>query len=98
AGDGPHARVSSRAAIGTHGRPPMRALGATGLQISRIGCGGWQFGGGELPGPRPAADDARRRATLAAALDTGINWIDTAAVYGLGHSETLVAQTLARRG
>ena len=73
---------------------PARALGNTGLRISRIGCGGWQLGGGELPGPRAAEDDARRVATVTAALDAGINWIDTAAVYGLGHSERIVARVL----
>ena len=33
--------------------PPFRELGTTGMHVSRVGCGGWQFGGGELPGPRP---------------------------------------------
>jgi aryl-alcohol dehydrogenase-like predicted oxidoreductase len=71
-----------------------RALGGTGLEVTRIGCGGWQLGGGEIPGPRDPADDAVRVQTVHAALEAGINWVDTAAVYGLGHSEMIVARAL----
>lgn len=77
---------------------PTRLLGGTGLEITRIGCGGWQLGGGEMLGRRPARDDARRFGVVNAALDAGVNWIDTAGVYGLGHSESIVGQVLRDRG
>jgi aryl-alcohol dehydrogenase-like predicted oxidoreductase len=73
---------------------PRRSLGRTGLEITRIGCGGWQLGGGEQPQERRADDDEFRRATIHRALEAGINWIDTAPVYGFGHSELRVARTL----
>jgi aryl-alcohol dehydrogenase-like predicted oxidoreductase len=55
-----------------------------------MGGGGWKFGWGPQ-------DDAESVAAIHAALDHGVNWIDTAAVYGLGHSEEVVARALAGR-
>ena len=55
-----------------------------------MGGGGWAFGWGPQ-------DDAQSIAAIHAALDHGINWIDTAAIYGLGHSEEVVARALAGR-
>ena len=71
-----------------------RQLGHTDLQITPIGFGAWAIGGnGWLFGWGPQ-DDADSIAAIHEALDAGINWIDTAAVYGLGRSEEVVAQAL----
>lgn len=56
-----------------------------------MGGGGWAFGWGPQ-------DDEQSIAAIHAALDRGVNWIDTAAVYGLGHSEEVVARALEARG
>lgn len=70
---------------------PKRKLGKTGLEITRVGIGAWAMGG-NMWGPQ---DDAESSAAIRHALDLGINWIDTAAVYGNGHSETVIGKTLA---
>lgn len=71
-----------------------RQLGHTDLQITPIGFGAWAIGGnGWLFGWGPQDDDDSI-AAIHEALDAGINWIDTAAVYGLGRSEEVVAQAL----
>ena len=71
-----------------------RELGKSGLEITRVGFGAWAIGGGGWSfGWGPQDDDASRRA-MRHALDRGVNWIDTAAVYGLGHSEELVGRLL----
>src|SRR5579862_4271029 len=76
---------------------PRTQLGRTGLQISRIGFGAWAIGGGDwVFGWGPQDDDASI-ATIHRALDLGINWIDTAAAYGFGHSERVVARALEGR-
>jgi aryl-alcohol dehydrogenase-like predicted oxidoreductase len=71
-----------------------RKLGNTGLDLSVIGCGTWAMGG---PGWKyswgPQEDGLSVRA-IYRAMDLGINWIDTAAVYGLGHSEEVVGRSL----
>ncbi|WP_330239652.1 aldo/keto reductase [Streptomyces sp. NBC_00525] len=74
---------------------PALPLGTTGMEISRLGFGswavsgsGWQFGWGPT-------DDAESIAAIRHAIDSGVNWIDTAAVYGLGHSEELVGKAVA---
>jgi len=72
-------------------------LGASGPHISRIGLGGWAFGGPGWPhglGPQNDADSIR---TIERALDLGIDWIDTGAVYGYGHSEEVIGRALAGR-
>ena len=68
----------------------MRPLGSTGLEVSELAIGTWAFGGDEWGG----ADDAVAVATIRAALAAGITLIDTADVYGYGHSEELVADAL----
>ncbi len=71
-----------------------RTLGNTDLHITRIGLGTWSIGGGDDEygwGPR---DDEAAVATILRALELGLNWIDTAAIYGLGHAERLVARAL----
>jgi aryl-alcohol dehydrogenase-like predicted oxidoreductase len=71
-----------------------RQLGNTDLHITRIGLGAWAIGGnGWLNGWGPQ-DDADSIATIHRAIDQGINWVDTAAVYGLGHSEEVVGRAL----
>src|SRR5580658_2039916 len=71
-------------------------LGRTGLEISRVGFGAWAIGGGGWEfGWGPQQDD-ESIAAIHRALELGVNWIDTAAAYGLGHSEELVAKALAQ--
>jgi aryl-alcohol dehydrogenase-like predicted oxidoreductase len=73
---------------------PMRPLGRTGLQITRVGFGSWAVGGGGWAFGWGPQDDVESLATMRHALDLGVNWIDTAAVYGLGHSEEIVGRLL----
>ena len=70
-----------------------RRLGKTGFQTTSIGFGAWAIGGtwGEVT-------EAEAKATLHAALDAGVNFIDTADVYGDGRSERIIAAVLAERG
>src|SRR5512135_1024024 len=70
-----------------------RVLGRTGLRVSEIGYGAWGIGGEMWQG---AIDEESMRA-LHAAADLGLNFIDTALVYGEGHSETLVGRFLKER-
>jgi aryl-alcohol dehydrogenase-like predicted oxidoreductase len=69
-----------------------RPLGRSGLQITRVGFGSWAVGGGGWAFGWGPQDDADSLATMRHALELGVNWIDTAAVYGLGHSEELVGR------
>lgn len=71
-----------------------RKLGNSDLNITAIGFGAWAIGGGGWAFGWGAQDDADSVATIREAIDLGINWIDTAAVYGLGHSEEVVAKAL----
>ena len=73
---------------------PARPLGRSGLQITRVGFGSWAVGGGGWAYGWGPQDDEASLATLRHALDLGVNWIDTAAVYGLGHSEEVVGRVL----
>ncbi len=72
-----------------------RQLGNSDLNITRIGFGAWAIGGGDWQFGWGHQDDADSVAAIHRALELGINWIDTAAVYGLGHSEEVVARALA---
>ena len=67
----------------------FRAFGRTGWQVSEIGFGGWQLGG-----PWGKQDDAESIRTLHYAFDRGINFVDTAELYGAGHSEEVIGQAL----
>jgi aryl-alcohol dehydrogenase-like predicted oxidoreductase len=69
-------------------------LGATGLEITRVGLGAWAIGGGGWEHGWGPQDDDESIAAIRYALDQGINWIDTAAVYGFGHSEQVVGRAL----
>jgi aryl-alcohol dehydrogenase-like predicted oxidoreductase len=74
-----------------------RRLGTTDMSITAVGFGAWAIGGGDWKfGWGPQDDDASIGA-IRRALDLGINWIDTAAVYGFGHSEEIVARALEGR-
>lgn len=77
-----------------------RKFGHTDLQVSAVGFGAWAIGGGAMVGTTPIgwgdADDRTSRKAVQAALDAGINFFDTADVYGLGHSETLLGEELFR--
>ncbi|MFL5576190.1 MAG: aldo/keto reductase [Gemmatimonadaceae bacterium] len=73
---------------------PTRPLGTSGLDISAVGFGAWAIGGGGWAYGWGPQDDHDSLATMRYAVGRGINWIDTAAVYGLGHSEELVGRLL----
>ena len=75
-----------------------RQLGNSDLQITAIGYGAWAIGGAGWEAAWGAQDDNEAIGAIQTAIDAGINWIDTAAVYGLGHSEELVAKALKGRG
>ena len=72
----------------------LRTLGQSDMKITRIGIGAWAIGGGSWEFGWGPQDDAESVAAIRAGLDRGINWIDTAAAYGLGHSETVVARAI----
>ena len=74
-----------------------RRLGNSDMQITPLGIGAWAIGGGGWIGSMGPQDDADSIPAIHAALDHGVNWIDTAALYGLGHSEEMVARALADR-
>ena len=70
-------------------------LGATGLQITRVGFGAWAIGGGGWEFGWGPQQDGESIAAIERALELGINWIDTAAAYGFGHSEAVVGRAIA---
>lgn len=74
-----------------------RQLGNSDLHITPIGMGTWAIGGGGWSYAWGPQDDRDSIAAINCALDMGINWIDTAPVYGLGHSEEVVAEALRGR-
>jgi len=71
-----------------------RKLGNSDLSITPIGFGAWAIGGGGWAFAWGAQDDADSIAAIQEAVDLGVNWIDTAPVYGLGHSEEVVGKAL----
>ena len=73
---------------------PKRALGNSGFEITTVGLGAWAIGGGGWAFSWGPQDDDVSLATMRHALELGINWIDTAAVYGLGHSEEVIGRLL----
>ena len=78
-----------------------RKFGNTDLQISEVGFGAWAIGGGAMIGNTPIgwgdADDNESKKAIHVALDTGINFFDTADIYGLGHSEDLLGKLVGER-
>lgn len=74
-----------------------RVLGKSDMHLTPIGYGAWAIGGGNWEFAWGAQDDNESISTIHRALDSGINWIDTAAIYGLGHSEEVVGKALKGR-
>src|SRR6266568_375565 len=74
---------------------PTARLGWTDMFLTRVGFGAWATGGGGWAYAWGNQDDAESIAAIRHAVESGVNWIDTAAVYGLGHSEEVVAAALA---
>src|SRR5271166_4530233 len=73
---------------------PVRQLGRTDMRITRVGFGSWAVGGDWAVG-WGSQDDKDSVAAIRHAVACGVNWIDTAAIYGLGHSESVVCAALA---
>lgn len=71
-----------------------RQLGQSDLNISPLGFGTWASGGGNWEYGWGAQDDNDTIRAIATAAHAGVNWIDTAAAYGLGHAETVVGRAL----
>jgi aryl-alcohol dehydrogenase-like predicted oxidoreductase len=69
-------------------------LGRTGLEISPLGLGTWAIGGGAYEFGWGAQDDDASEATIRAAVEAGVTWIDTAPAYGLGRAERIIARAL----
>src|SRR4051812_34566617 len=71
-----------------------RRLGTTNLHITGLGFGSWALGGADWAYGWGPQDDETSVATILHAVSRGVNWIDTAAIYGLGHSELVVGRAL----
>src|ERR1700751_1220330 len=71
-----------------------RSLGSSGLEITTVGFGAWAIGGGGWSYGWGPQDDGASEKTIRHAIELGINWVDTAAIYGLGHSEEEVGRAL----
>src|SRR6058998_3749962 len=74
-----------------------RILGRTGLKVSEVGFGAWAIGGNEHGNSYGPTDDAESIAAVRRAVDLGVNFIDTADVYGWGHSEEILGEALEGR-
>jgi aryl-alcohol dehydrogenase-like predicted oxidoreductase len=74
-----------------------RQLGNSDLQITPIGVGAWAMGGGDWAFSWGHQEDKNSIEAIHAALDAGINWVDTAAIYGHSHSEEVVGKAIAER-
>jgi aryl-alcohol dehydrogenase-like predicted oxidoreductase len=72
----------------------LNQLGASNMWLTPIGFGAWAVGGGDWAFSWGAQDDNASIAAIHRAIDLGVNWIDTAAVYGLGHSEEIVGKAV----
>ena len=72
----------------------LRTLGNSDLKLTPIGFGAWAIGGGNWEFAWGPQDDNESIAAIHRALDLGVNWIDSAAIYGLGHSEEIVGRAL----
>jgi len=71
-----------------------RSLGTSGLEITTVGLGTWAIGGGGWLFGWGQQDDEHSIAAIRRGVELGINWVDTAAIYGLGHSEEVVGRAL----
>jgi aryl-alcohol dehydrogenase-like predicted oxidoreductase len=72
----------------------LRQLGNSDMHITPIGIGAWAMGGGKWEWSWGPQNDSDSMHAIYEGLESGLNWIDTAAVYGLGHSETVVGRAL----
>src|SRR6476646_294328 len=72
----------------------LKALGNSDLHLTPIGFGAWAIGGGNWEFAWGPQDDDESIAAIHRALDLGVNWIDTAAIYGLGHPDEMVGRAL----
>ena len=81
-------------AVANKGALPKRRFGRTDMQITPVGFGAWAIGGGDWAVGWGAQDDRQSIAAIRHAVERGVNWIDTAAIYGLGHSEEVVREAL----
>src|ERR1700733_5327213 len=77
---------------------PLKTLGNSDLKLTAIGFGAWAIGGGNWDFAWGHQDDDESIRAIHQALDEGINWIDTAAIYGLGHSEEIVGKAVKGSG
>jgi aryl-alcohol dehydrogenase-like predicted oxidoreductase len=77
---------------------PTKKLGTTDMNITRVGFGAWATGGGGWSFGWGPQDDNESIAAIMHAVERGVNWIDTAAIYGLGHSEEVVGRALRKIG
>jgi aryl-alcohol dehydrogenase-like predicted oxidoreductase len=73
---------------------PTAPLGKTGMDITKIGIGSWAVGGADWVSSWGPQDDRDSIAGIRHAIESGVNWIDTAAVYGFGHAEEVVARAV----
>jgi aryl-alcohol dehydrogenase-like predicted oxidoreductase len=89
------ARQEGLGALRCGGIMHTRKLGNSDLYITPVGFGAWAIGGSGWEYAWGPQDDTASIAAIHRALDLGVNWIDTAAVYGMGHSEEVVARALA---
>lgn len=89
--------ATTTTASGTTAKFATKRLGNSDLQLTPIGYGAWAIGGGNWEFGWGAQDEKESLAAIERALDSGLNWIDTAAVYGLGHSEEVVGKALRGR-
>ena len=80
----------------TNASPSLHTLGNSDLKLTAIGFGAWAIGGGNWDFAWGPQDDDESIHAIHQALDEGINWIDTAAIYGLGHSEEIVGKAGSR--
>jgi aryl-alcohol dehydrogenase-like predicted oxidoreductase len=80
--------------MATTASPVLRTLGNSDLKLTSIGLGAWAIGGADWQYAWGPQDDSDSIAAIHRALDLGVNWIDTAAVYGLGHSEEVVGRAV----
>ena len=74
---------------------PRKPFGTTGFEITRVGLGAWAIGGGGWQGGWGPQDDRDSIRAIHHAVERGVNWIDTAAAYGLGHAEVVVGRAVA---
>src|ERR1700710_2841629 len=89
--------MASRGSMTTTPSLSLKQLGNSDLHLTAIGFGAWAIGGGNWDFAWGAPDDEASVGTIRQALDEVNNWIDTSAIYGLGHSEEIVGKAVQER-